>query len=427
MEDGLELEAATNTGRRLKNIPRWVKWLLVILLVIVLGGGALAYQAGNKPVPVKVSKITRQDVNSTVFASGRLEAVNEQAFFTPVDSTLMELNVKVGDRVKKGQVLGRLDTAELATIYQTKVAALSGKEAELANAQAVNDQLDLKVAETEYSKAKNHYSRMETLFQAGAVNMEELESARVDLVRAENAYQQTAAKVSNNASAKQISSLQDQVELARQDMVQARERLDMATFTAQMDGVVTLVGAKKGNRVQEGSELLVIGDDKLLEVTAEISEIDAGNLKLGQPVSISCIALPGKTFTGEIARIGGAAVIAQDNNGQTIKVPVTVKIKGNNTGLRIGYSVDLTIKTAERKQVLAVPFDAVVKRNGRQFVYVVRKSVIEERQIRTRRGNELYDIVLSGLTPGEEVVINPAPTLKNGQKVIVARGEGRDD
>ncbi|MEN6325113.1 MAG: efflux RND transporter periplasmic adaptor subunit, partial [Syntrophomonas sp.] len=324
--------------RKFAKIPKWLKWLLAVLLILAIAGGALAVKAKNSPVPVKVSKVTRQDIQRNVFASGRLEAVKEQPFFTPVDSTLMELNVKVGDRVKEGDILGRLDTLELARIYKNGVAALSGKEAELANAQSVNDQLGLKVAETEYSKAKNHYTRIETLYQAGAVNAEELESARLDLVRAESSYQQADVKASQNASGKQISSLRDQVELARQELAQARERLDMATFTAEIDGVVISVSAKKGNRVQEGSELLVIGDDRVLEVTADVSEIDAGNLKVGQPVSISSIALPGKKFTGEIERIGGAAVIQESNNGQTINVPVTIKIKGNNGDLRIGYS-----------------------------------------------------------------------------------------
>ncbi|MEN6460903.1 MAG: efflux RND transporter periplasmic adaptor subunit [Syntrophomonas sp.] len=411
--------------RKVAKIPKWLKWLLAVLLILAIAGGVLAVRAKNSPVPVKVSKVTLQDIQRNVFASGRLEAVNEQPFFTPVDSTLMELNVKVGDRVKKGDILGRLDTLELARLYKNGVAALSGKEAELANAQAVNDQLGLKVAETEYSKAQNHYTRIETLYQAGAVNAEELESARLDLVRAESSYQQADVKASQNASGKQISSLRDQVELARQELAQARERLDMATFTAEIDGVVISVSAKQGNRVQEGSELLVIGDDRVLEVTADVSEIDAGNLKVGQPVSISSIALPGKKFTGEIERIGGAAVIQESNNGQTINVPVTIKIKGNNGDLRIGYSVDLAIRTMEEKRVAAVPFDAVIDRNGKKTVYVVKNSVVEARTIKTKRGNELYDIVVSGLKSGEEVVVNPSPGLKNGQKVIVTRGEAK--
>ncbi|MEN6325329.1 MAG: efflux transporter periplasmic adaptor subunit, partial [Syntrophomonas sp.] len=124
-------------------------------------------------------------------------------------------------------------------------------------------------------------------------------------------------------------------------------------------------------------------------------------------------------------RIGGAAVIQESNNGQTINVPVTIKIKGNNGDLRIGYSVDLAIRTMEEKGVAAVPFDAVIDRNGKKTVYVVKNSVVEARTIKTKRGNELYDIVVSGLKSGEEVVVNPSPGLKNGQKVIITRGEAK--
>lgn len=386
-------ETVVTTGqpwlkRKFAIIPRWLKWLLAALLILTIIGGVLAVKAKNSPVPVKVSKVTRQDIERNVFASGRLEAVKEQPFFTPVDSTLMELNVKVGDRVKKGDILGRLDTLELARIYKNAVAALSGKEAELANAQSVSDQLGLKVAETEYSKAKNHYTRIKTLYDAGAVNLEDLESSRLDLVRAESSYLQAQIKASQNASVKQIASLRDQVELARQEAAQARERLDMATFTAQIDGVVTSVSAKQGNRVQEGSELLVIGDDRLLEVTANVSEIDAGSLKIGQPVSISSIALPGKKFSGEIERIGGAAVSQESNNGETINVPVTIKLKGGSGDLRIGYSVDLAIRTMEEKNMIAVPFDAIIERSGKKIVYVIKNNVIVVKEIKTKRGNE---------------------------------------
>jgi HlyD family secretion protein len=73
--------------------------------------------------------------------------------------------------------------------------------------------------------------------------------------------------------------------------------------------------------------------------------------------------------------------------------------------------------------VIAVPFDAIIERNGKKVVYVIKNNVIIVKEIKTNRGNKLYDIVVSGLKPGEEVVINPAPGLKNGQKVAITRGE----
>lgn len=420
-------ETKTRTvGKRIKSavakIPRWLKWVLVIILVLAVAGGALVVKSKNSPIPVEASKVNKQTIERNVFANGRLKAVNEQTFFTPADSTLMELRVQLGDQVKKGDVLGRVDSLELARLYQNAVAVLAGKESELARAQAVNDLLGLKMAEADYNKANNHYTRIEQLFEAGVVNIEEMESARFDLARADNSYQEAKIKADQNASGKQVFSLQSQVELAKQEVAQTQERLEMATFVAQFDGVVTSVGAKQGNRVMEGTELLVIGDDSLLEVTADISEIDAGNLKIGQPVKASSVALPGKTYLGEIARIGGAAVVQKGTNGEAINVPVTINLKEGKGELKIGYSVDLTILTAEEKDVIAIPINALIERDGGMIVYVIKDLVLEEREVEIKRGNELFDIVVSGVNPDEEVVVNPQPGLKNGQKVRIITG-----
>ena len=414
------------TGKRISSavakIPKWLKWTLVIFLLLAIAAGALIIKSKNSPIPVEASKIVKQNIERNVFANGRLKAVNEQTFFTPVDSTLMELKVKLGDQVKKGDVLGRLDSLELARLYQNSVAVLSGKESELAKAQAVSDLLGLKMAEADYNKANNHYTRMEQLFQAGAVNVEEMESARLDLARADNSYQEAKIKANQNASGKQVFSLQSQVELAKQEVAQTKERLDLATFVAQFDGVVTSAEAKQGNRVLEGKEILVISDDSLLEVTADISEIDAGNLKIGQTVKASSVALPGKTYLGEIARIGGAAVVQKGTNGEAINVPVTINLKEGKGELKIGYSVDLTIQTAEEKDVIALPINAIIERNGTKIVYVINNLALEERTVEIKRGNELFDIAISGLNPDEEVVVNPKPELKNGQKVKISTG-----
>ncbi|MDD4801459.1 MAG: efflux RND transporter periplasmic adaptor subunit [Syntrophomonas sp.] len=413
---------ANQIGLVYAKIPKWLKFTTLIVLLLVITIGGLVIKNKNNPVPVEVNRINNQTIERNIFANGRLKAVNEQTFFTPVDSTLMELNIKLGDQVKKGEVLGRLDSLELARQYQNAVAVLSGKEAELVRAQAINDQLGLRTAEAEYNKANNHYNRMEQLFAAGAVSAAEMESAQLDLARATNSYEEAKIKASYNASGKQVLSLQSQVALARQEVAQAKERLDMATFVAQFDGVVTSISAKQGNRVMEGTELLVISDDSLLEVTADISEIDAGNLKIGQPVKASSVALPGKTYLGEVARIGGAAVVQKGSSGETINVPVTINLNEGKGELKIGYSVDLIIQTAEEKDVLVLPINALIERDGSKIAFVVKDSVLEERIIEIRRGNELFDIVLSGLNPDEEVVVNPRPEYKNGQRVKTDTG-----
>jgi HlyD family secretion protein len=147
-------------------LPKWLKRLIVIILIIgIIGTIVFVKRSGQSVVPVQIGSVTQQDLNRTVVTSGRLKAVDEQEFFTPEDSTLMELNVKLGDRVKKGDVLGRLDTLELARLYQNAVATLASKKAELARAEAQDDGLILKNAEAAYIKPKNHLDRVNSFMR----------------------------------------------------------------------------------------------------------------------------------------------------------------------------------------------------------------------------------------------------------------------
>jgi len=393
-----------------------------LCIVILLGTAAAAAvpRLSGGSMPVSVATIAKQNIERSVVASGRLEAVDKQEFFTPVDSTLMELAVEVGDRVKKGQLLGRLDTLELGRRYEQAKAELAGKQAALAAGKAVRDDLTLKQTKAQYEQAKNHLERIAFLHKQGAVTTEELESARVDLARADAEYQKAQIKVKEGAAVKEMSALEAQVDLARQEVAQAKERLDLATFVAEKNGVVLFVGSEKGNQVQEGTRLLVVGSDDELEVTTNVNEIDAGNLEVCQPVQITCATLPGEKYEGKVKRVAAAAISQESSAGDVVSVPVTIQLQEDTAGLKLGYTVDLEVTTMTRKNVLTVPFEALVNKGGQKFVYVVKNGVVGERKVDIEPGNELSEIVTSGLEEGEKVIINPSPVIKDGQEVTIA-------
>ncbi|GAB6158708.1 efflux RND transporter periplasmic adaptor subunit [Desulfotomaculum varum] len=418
----MEIQRAEEAGsfaklKHAKGWPRWLKITLGLGLLLVMATVLMTVNRTSGGLVVQTAKVEKRFIEQSVMSSGRLEAAEKQEFFTPVDSTLMELSVKVGDRVSQGQVMGRLDTQELGRLYQQAVSRLAGLEANLVRAKATNDQLNFNAAGAAYQKAKNKLDRISQLYRAGAVTIEELEQAKADLAQAEVAYQEALVKLQQGAAAKEAASLKAQVDLAVQEVNQAKERLDLATFVANHDGVVLFVGAEKGNRVLEGTRLLVVGNDRKLEVTAGINEIDAGNLQVGQPVKITCASLPEREFTGEVTRVAAVAVSENSNNNNVINVPVTIQLKGDITGLKPGYTVEVSIITMARKNCLTVPFEALVTKNGEKYVYVVEKGVAKQRPIKTEKGNELYDVVLAGLQEGEEVILNPPGTLREGQKI----------
>jgi len=417
-----------NWEKRLANtVGSWPRWAKVVGFVILLIGVASIWGVNHnngQPLLVKVAKIERQDVKRVVFTNGNLEAENQHTFFSPVESTMMELNIKLGDRVKKGQILGRLDTMELGRLHQQALSNLASKEADLASAQSSSDEQQYKAAEASYRKDKNHSDRIKELFEAGACSIEELETAEATMQNSQTDYQKALIRKEQGVSAKQIAALQTQVDLANQEVAQTRERLDLATLTAAFDGVAILVEAKEGNLVEAGSELVVIADDHSLQVIARVNEVDSGELHVGQAVTVTCLALPGQTFEGTITSIGGAAVQEKGQNGSAVmKIPVSVQLQGDCSLLKLGYNVNLSIITMETKDVLVVPIEAVVEDAGQKQVWVIKDGKLEARSIETQRGNELNEIVISGLQEGEEVVRNPTPTLIDGQKASVAPEE----
>ncbi|WP_238442636.1 efflux RND transporter periplasmic adaptor subunit [Desulforamulus reducens] len=425
MENAGEASKFQKIKARFKGWPRWLKWLLGIIFLLGLGLLFFYNRSNNDDMVVQTTKVEMKSIEQSVMSTGKLESAEKQEFFTPVDSTLMEISVKVGDRLKKGQVLGRLDTQELGRLYQQAVAKLAGLEAQLARAKATDDQLTLEYNTASYEKAKNQLDRMTELHRGGAVAKTELEQAKVDFAKAEADYKEALMKVQQGASAKEIASLQSQVDLCKQEVSQAKERLDLATFICKEDGVVLFVGAEKGTRVLEGTRLLAVGSDSKLEVIANVNEIDAGTLKVGQPVAISCTSLPGKKFSGEVTRVAGVAVKEDSTSGNSNTiVPVTIQVEGDTLGLKPGYTVDVSIITLEAKKLLTVPFEAIITQNGEKLVYVVQGGIAKKRKIKTEKGNELYDIVISGLKEGEKIILNPSPALQDGQRV--ATGEAND-
>ncbi|ATW23448.1 efflux RND transporter periplasmic adaptor subunit [Candidatus Formimonas warabiya] len=403
-----------------KKWSRRGKWVIPILVVAAVAIYFISHRSESNGLPVTTTKVERQDMEQTVVANGRLDAVTKQEFFAPVDSILMDLSVKVGDAVKKGQNLGRLDTLGLQRDLEEANADLAAKKAALAKARAVNDQIDLKHKETQYSQAKKHYERVKSLYDQGAVTAEDLESAETEYVGAEKEYLEASALIGEKATESEVSSLQAQVDLAEQEVAQADERVKLASFIANGDGVVLFVGAEKGSQVQEGTRLIVVGNTDALEVTANVNEMDAGSLKKGQPVKIECAVLPEKEFTGEVSRVSNAAITSDNQGNEGVSLPVTVKLTGDTAGLKLGFTVDLLITTMKEENLLTIPVEAIVSQEETKMVYVVENGTARKRNIRTALGNELYDVVISGLKEGEEIILNPPPELQDGQKVLVS-------
>jgi HlyD family secretion protein len=184
---------------------------------------------------------------------------------------------------------------------------------------------------------------------------------------------------------------------------------------------VLISNGQKGSYVSPGILLFVIGNPEQLEINADIAESDSGLLAPGQKVRFSCPALPQKEYRGAISRVAPTAAKSTLDEAEQASpnTAVAVKIKplGPTEGLRPGYTVDLTIITKESKKAVVVPYEAVIEKDKKQAVFVVKEGRAKYAVVKTDTGNELYLQVRQGVKKGEKVIINPPKNLRPGQAV----------
>lgn len=187
-----------------------------------------------------------------------------------------------------------------------------------------------------------------------------------------------------------------------------------------MEGVLLNLPVKAGQRVEPGALLASIGNLLDLQVETGINEVDASYLKAGDKVEISNNALIRTPFLGHIEYISPIAVIEKLSQGEQtqVKIRVAVDKVEESANLKPGFNVNLKVILHHKDEALLVPYEAVIKSNDQEMVFVVDKEGnVSERTIQTGLSNELFFEVLSGLEVGERVILSPGQQIKNGIKV----------
>jgi HlyD family secretion protein len=326
----------------------------VVAAVVVIGsivGFSVSRESRSKTI-VQVGKVEKKDLVQVVTASGEVRPRRYVNVGANVSGRLIEITVVEGDRVKKGQVLARVE----AERYE---AGLRQSEAGVAASRA-----DLQRAEADVAAAKLAYDRTRRM--------------RDDRLVSDQAFDQAEAefkmKTANVESARRrIAQLQAALDSTRDDLVKT-------TVISPMDGVVTNLPKEPGEMVIGAMSfsptvIMTVADLSVMECEVMVDETDFRNLKLGQEAKIKVDALEGLELQGEVTEIGASALVrgsgsqaaAQTTLGantgnQPKDFKVTITVKNPPPNLRPGLNATADITTARRVKVLAVPVQAVVVR-----------------------------------------------------------------
>lgn len=401
--------------RKLMQHP--LRWGAAALAVVVLVGVlATRDTSAATEAPVRLVPVARRTLSSNVQATGLVRARTgaEVKVGARISGRVERLFANVGDRVKKGAPIAKLDDRDLRARAAKAAADLAAARAQLsvvrrgARPEEIQEvAATVAQAEAEERLAEAQARRTGGLVEKGYAGQEEGERAQRDVAVAQA---KTSAARSRLELARRryvdedVALAEARVQQAEASLAEAQALVSFATLTAPIDGVIAQVSTQEGETVSAGMSaptFVTLIDLDRLEVAAYVDEVDVGRVRVGQKASFSVDAFPGEEFTGTVTAIYPRAVI-QSN---VVNYITTVAIENPDGKLKPDMTANVTVSLDERKGVLAVPDRALRRERGRTVVYVASGAGAEPREVKVGlRGGGMAEIV-SGLAEGEQVQI----------------------
>lgn len=459
--------------------PKW-KITIVLVALVLAGAGIYASTVYSKRgvVTVQTARTVKQDLTALVTASGEIKPKNYINIGANAMGQLTDVAVKEGDRVKKGQLLARIENIQPEADVQAQQASLSSAEADSAAAEAglkaadenlTTSQADIDRNKADLARMKADLDRAESLYHDKLMAGQDYDlkkatyQSQLALVRQSDA-RLAQAKAQREQTAAQLASTQKKVAQVRASLTRFADVLQKYDAYSPLDGVVTNLSVRVGETVVPGiqnsaaSTIMTIADMSLITAEVKVDETDIVNIRLNQVADIAVDAVPNRTFKGHVIEIGNTAILrstgvaaSQSNtSSQEAKdFKVVLAVDNASEEIRPGLSCTAKITTATRNNVLTIPIQALtvrqkgdlVKKPERgaaqaasdsvtdkalkeeiQGVFVVSQGKAVFRKVETGITGTTDIEVLTGLEPGDEIITGSYQvirTIKNDAQVKV--------
>jgi HlyD family secretion protein len=443
--------------------------IIIIVVAIILAGAIVGFsvnQTQKNVIAVQTGKVIRQDISSSVSASGEIKPKTYVNVGANAIGRITKLAVNEGDKIKKGQMLAQLENVQASADVAAMRAQIESNrtDSQAAAAALVTAQAQLNSSKADAVRTKQDYDRAESLYKDRLI-------AKADYDIKKAAYEVAAALVAQDeAKVKQakaqLDSADGHITQSRAQLTHATDVLSKTVYTAPFDGVVTYVPVREGETVvlgiqnTPGSTLMTLADMSVITAEVHVDETDIINVKLGQPAEVTVDAMPGKTFKGEVTQIGDNAIVrssglatsqstSSNQEAKDFKVVVTLKDPSDN--MRPGLSATAKITTGTSSNALTIPIQALTirdksdleqqnkktpkaqpdaapaaaaakKKEEVQGVFVVNNKKVEFRQVETGIAGATDIEIKKGLQDGDEIITGSYKvlrTLRNGSGIKV--------
>jgi HlyD family secretion protein len=411
---------------------------VVVLVIVLLGGKKAGWWGGEEAIEVAFEEVSKRRIIETVSASGQIQSEVEVAISPDIPGEIIKLTVIEGDKVKRGDLLVKIDPQLQKTNVERLEASLNTVKANLANTRS-----RLAQSRAQYENSEASFNRTKDLFEKNVVSQAEFDAANSQYIVSENEVE--AAEQSVRAS-------EFNVESSEAGLREAQKNLNRTEIYSPVDGTVSKLNFEAGERVvgtsqMAGSEIMVISDLQEMEVVVDVNENDIIRVGLGDSCEIEVDAYLNRKFKGIVTSIANSAMSQGMSTDQVTNFEVVVRIlrasyadleNEKQPGLspfRPGMSASVEIQTKKVDDVVAVPIQSVttreiekeetdedgekrrkwkkVKRAGKtdgpveEVVFVIDGSTVKQVAVKTGIQDNLFIEVLEGLSLEDVVVKAP--------------------
>lgn len=452
--------------KKLKNPKKSIIIGVVILGIIgisIIGIRTFSAAGGSKADQVLHTVLAKRELVNSISVSGNIESQNVQHVYSTLNYLVEEINVSIGDQVKKGDTLAKLDTSTLELDIAQQRDALnnssktSGIELENKkriyqdlksqyeaglNAEIINGENSVKTAETDLGSKRKTYESNKILLEGDTISRQEFDQSETSYNAAVIAYDRAVASLKSTKTKieQEIKTAEANMGIAQSNkdndsqliaLQKLEKNLSDAKIKAPIDGTVTGVYAVEGS---PGSGLLfVVEDTKNLMITTYVKEYDSGQVHPGQMVRIKSDATGDQVINGKVIKIAPASTknaVGNIDTSGTVEFETEVSILDDHPELKIGMNTRLNIVLEEKQGVFAVPYDAVTTNSaGETIIYIVAdekgKQIVKEAVVKTGMETDLYTEVSGAELAEGVIVVNNAAGVQPGDIVDLSAPRGR--
>lgn len=365
------------------------KRILGIAVVLIILAAIYYFNLQSQPKTTYLTETAKySDIQQTVVATGTVRSSNRVEVGARVSGKVEKILVKLGQKVKKGELIAELDSI-------TQENTLNSAQAQLAAYKA-----QLVAAQTAYRVATSNFQRIIKLYKRKASSLDDYENAQNNL---------DSAKAN-------VEQIQAQIKQSEIEVNTAATNLNYTKITSPIDGTVISIPVSVGQTVnanQTTPTIIQVADLDTMLIKPEISEGDITKIKPGMKVQFTTLAEPDEIYQAEIASVDPALTTLTDNeysesvsDTNAIYYYANVLVPNPEHKLQIGMTTQNTIITAQKQHVLVVPTLAIQKRNGQNSVQILDGDKVVEKVVQIGLHDDINTEILSGLNEGDNVILS---------------------